>query len=286
MILVKHKADLLKHLDHTRSSGCSVGFVPTMGALHSGHISLIEQSRIYNDFTVCSIFVNPTQFDNPADLLKYPVTLEDDINKLEKSGCDLLFFPGNEEMYLPDEIPVQYDLGYLENILEGKYRPGHFQGVCRIVDKLLTAVMPDSMYLGRKDYQQCLVIKKMMVLKGYETKLQICETIREEDGLAMSSRNLRLKPAERQTAVKIIESLMMIKKCMQPGDLSEIKTKASAFLESFGYKVDYTEIADAETLEIQHTWDGKKKTVAVAAAYLNGIRLIDNILLQVQDENE
>ena len=286
MILVKHKADLLKHLEHTRSSGCSVGFVPTMGALHSGHISLIEQSRIYNDFTVCSIFVNPTQFNNPADLLKYPVTLEDDINKLEKSGCDLLFFPCKEEMYLPGEIPVQYDLGYLENILEGKYRPGHFQGVCRIVDKLLTAVMPDSMYLGRKDYQQCLVIKKMMVLQGYETKMQICETIREEDGLAMSSRNLRLKPAERQTAVKIIESLMMIKKGMQPGDLSEIKNKASAFLESFGYKVDYTEIADAETLEIQHTWDGKKKTVAVAAAYLNEIRLIDNILLQVQDENE
>lgn len=279
MILVKHTDQLLTILKKKRSSGLTVGFVPTMGALHKGHISLIEQAGLTNDFTVCSIFVNPAQFNNAEDLLKYPVTIEEDINKLEKGGCDLLFLPGKEEMYPSDELPVQYDLGNLENLLEGKYRPGHFQGVCRIVDKLLTAVIPDVMYLGRKDYQQCLVIKKMMTERGYETEVRICETVREEDGLAMSSRNLRLQPDERQLAVKIIESLMIIKNGIKPGSLSEIKNRATAFQESYGFKVDYIEVVDAETLQVQDTWDGEKKTVALAAAYLNDIRLIDNVLL-------
>lgn len=279
MIIVKYKSDLSRHLGERRSVGERIGFVPTMGALHRGHISLMEKAGQDNDFSVCSIFVNPAQFNNPADLLKYPITLEEDINKLEKCGCDLLFLPAAKEMYPPDEIPAQYDLGTLENILEGKYRPGHFQGVCRIVDKLLAAVMPDVMYLGRKDYQQCLVINKMMTDRGYETKLQICETVREDDGLAMSSRNLRLDAEQRKLAVNITESLMIIKKGMKAGSLSSIKNEARAFLEKHEFKVDYTEIADAETLELQDTWDGSKKTVALVAAYLNDIRLIDNVVL-------
>ncbi len=279
MILVKHKKQFGAILQKIREEKRSLGFVPTMGALHAGHISLIDQAHKETGFTVCSIFVNPAQFNNPEDLLKYPITIEEDIKKLEKSGCDLLFLPEKDEMYPAGQLPVHYDLGDLENILEGKFRPDHFQGVCRIVDKLLTAVMPDTMYLGRKDYQQCLVIKRMMDVRGFETKLSICDTVREHDGLAMSSRNMRLNPDERILATKIIESLMIIKDNIVPGDLRAIKEKATAHLESRGFKTDYIEIADAETLSAENTWNGKKKIVALAAAYLNDIRLIDNVVL-------
>lgn len=279
MILVKTAARLNLHLSVYLSAGKNIGFVPTMGALHRGHISLIERSEVENEVTVCSIFVNPAQFSNAEDLQKYPVTIEQDINALEKAGCDLLFLPSVIEMYPADEKPDHYDLGYLENILEGKFRPDHFQGVCRIVDKLLAAVKPNVLYLGRKDYQQCMVIKQMMQARNYKAALRICDTVREPDGLAMSSRNLRLDPAERDQAVKIIESLMLIKNKLRPGNLSEIKNDATLFLEKNGYKVDYAEIANAETLISADEWNGKTKNVALVAAYINDIRLIDNLVL-------
>lgn len=279
MIIIKDIKTLKNQLTNIKNNSKTIGFVPTMGALHYGHISLIERSNEENDFTVCSIFVNPTQFNNKADLEKYPITLEADIKKLEKSNCTFLFFPSVAEMYPANEENKMYELGYLETILEGKYRPGHFQGVCIIVDKLLAAVMPHTLYLGRKDYQQCMVIKKMMQGKPYNIKLSICETIREKDGLAMSSRNMRLNEKERQAALCIIESLKMIKDGLQEGALLQLKKDSTTFLEKKGYKVDYTEIADAETLELQEQWDGKKKMVALVAAYLNEVRLIDNIIL-------
>ena len=279
MILIKNKLTLNACLSDLRTCGKTIGFVPTMGALHAGHLSLIQKSITDNDLSVCSIFVNPAQFNNITDLEKYPVTIENDIDMLENVGCDFLFLPFTEEMYPRKEIPVHYELGSLENILEGKYRPGHFQGVCRIVDKLLAIVKPNVMYLGRKDYQQCLVIDKMMNEKKYKTTLSICDTLREADGLAMSSRNMRLTFDERLQAVKIIESLRMIKGGLKAGDISQIKKDATLFLENNGYKVDYTEIADAETLALQDVWDGSKKIVALVAAYLNGVRLIDNIVL-------
>jgi pantoate--beta-alanine ligase len=279
MILIKDIISLKKQLSLYKNANKTIGFVPTMGALHAGHISLIQKSNEANDVTVCSIFVNPTQFNNPTDLQKYPVTIEADIDKLEKANCSILFLPAVSEMYLPNEKPQQYNLGALETLLEGKYRPGHFQGVCIIVDKLLAAVMPNTLYLGRKDYQQCMVIGKMMQEKNYEIKLQICDTIREPDGLAMSSRNMRLNEKERVQALKIIESLMMIKNNIRAGNLLAIKKAATFFLETNGYKVDYTEIADAETLALQTDWDGKRKLVALVAAYLNEVRLIDNIVL-------
>ncbi len=279
MIIIKDIKTLKNQLSNIKNNSKTIGFVPTMGALHYGHISLIERSNEENDFTVCSIFVNPTQFNNKADLEKYPITLEADIKKLEKSNCTFLFFPSVAEMYPANEENKMYELGYLETILEGKYRPGHFQGVCIIVDKLLAAVMPHTLYLGRKDYQQCMVIKKMMQGKPYNIKLSICETIREKDGLAMSSRNMRLNEKERQAALCIIESLKMIKDGLQEGALLQLKKDSTTFLEKKGYKVDYTEIADAETLELQEQWDGKKKMVALVAAYLNEVRLIDNIIL-------
>jgi pantoate--beta-alanine ligase len=279
MILIKDISTLKKHLLSYIDAGKTIGFVPTMGALHDGHISLVKKAISENDVFVCSIFVNPTQFNNPNDFKKYPITLHDDFDKLEKAGCGILFLPSVEEMYPPNEKNEYYELGFLETILEGKYRPGHFQGVCMIVDKLLATVTPSVLYLGRKDYQQCMVIAKMMQLRGYNIRLSICDTVRENDGLAMSSRNMRLNEVERKQALRIIESLKLIKKNIQKGNIEFLKKDATLFLESNGYRVDYTEIADAETLQLQHEWDGEKKMVALVAAYLNEVRLIDNIVL-------
>ena len=277
MILIQNIKDLDFELQKYRNLDQTIGFVPTMGALHTGHISLINKAISQNNIIVCSIFVNPTQFNNATDLQKYPITLEKDIDKLEKAGCHILFLPSVEEMYPTGEASKHYELGMLENILEGSFRPGHFQGVCIIVDKLLNAVKPTNLYLGRKDYQQCMVIKKMMDDNNHRISLHICETIREVDGLAMSSRNMRLNKEERQQALYIIRSLKMIKENIIPGNLISLKKETKYFLEKQGYKVDYTEIADAETLELQQEWDGKRKLVALVAAYLNEVRLIDNI---------
>jgi pantoate--beta-alanine ligase len=279
MILIKDIKTLKNHLVTIKNDSKTIGFVPTMGALHEGHISLIKRSNKENNVTVCSIFVNPTQFNNATDLEKYPKTLEADMQKLEKAGCHFLFLPTVVEMYPESEEKVYYELGQLETILEGKYRPGHFQGVCMIVDKLLAAVMPNTLYLGRKDYQQCMVINKMMNNKPYDINLTICDTIREVDGLAMSSRNMRLNQLERQQALRIIESLHIMKDSLSVGSLENVKKSAYTFLEKNNYKVDYAEIADATTLEIQTTWDGKRKLVALVAAYLNEVRLIDNLVL-------
>lgn len=279
MIIIKRTQKIKDFVSKLNLGGKKIGFVPTMGALHDGHISLIKKSKSQNSLTICSIYVNPTQFNNVIDLNKYPVTLESDIDKLEMAACDVLFLPSTDEMYLNDEVNEHYDLGMLEHILEGKYRPGHFQGVCIIVDKLLTAIKPNTLYLGKKDYQQCMVINKMITDKKYEVRLEICDTIREPSGLAMSSRNLRLNEVERIDALKIIETLINIKKNIKPGNLEEIKIKATKYLTKNGYKVDYTEIADAATLEIVSDWDGKAKLVALVAANLNNVRLIDNIIL-------
>ncbi|MCY7291303.1 MAG: pantoate--beta-alanine ligase [Ferruginibacter sp.] len=279
MILLKYIKDVDNAIENCKQKNQSVGFVPTMGALHDGHISLIEKSKLAHEITICSIFVNPTQFNNATDLQKYPITLEKDIDKLEKAGCDILFLPSVIEMYPVGKENEHYELGQLEKILEGSFRPGHFQGVCIIVDKLLAAVQPTALYLGRKDYQQCLVIKKMMADKNYNIELIICDTVREPDGLAMSSRNMRLNDTERQQAMGIIESLKIIKNNIAPGELDYLKKITSDFLEKKGFKVDYIEIADAQTLELQYEWDGKKKLIALVAAYLNEVRLIDNIVL-------
>lgn len=279
MILVKTIAELSKLLINYRKEGNSIGFVPTMGALHQGHVSLIEISTKANPITVCSIFVNPTQFNNPADLEKYPVTIEKDINMLEKAGCNILFMPSVNEMYPQGDPVIHYDLGFIETVLEGEFRPGHFQGVCRIVDKLLNAVQPDVLYLGQKDYQQCMVINKMIELKNHPVQLQVCDTVREADGLAMSSRNMRLNETERKEAPHIIKMLQTIKAGIKPGDLQSLKQSAQRYLAQQGFKVDYVEIADATTLAPLNRWDGKQSIVALVAAFLNEVRLIDNLVL-------
>jgi pantoate--beta-alanine ligase len=279
MIIFKKAADLSGFIQQIRAEKKAIGFVPTMGALHQGHVSLIEASKKDNDLTVCSIFINPTQFNNPIDLEKYPVTLDADINKLEQSSCDVLFIPAKDEVYPPSYVSEKYDLGPLETVLEGKYRPGHFQGVCQVVDRLLQMVRPDTLYLGQKDYQQCMVIKKMIELKGFTCATILCDTVREKDGLAMSSRNLRLNPEERKQAVKISEALYFIKNGLQPGKMAGKIKEAHQQLNNNNFKIDYVALADANDLTLLEEWDGQTKIVVLVAAYLNEIRLIDNMVL-------
>lgn len=282
MVLFKKVAGLERYLNSIRHKGLKIGFTPTMGALHEGHLSLIDSSKMNNAITVSSIFVNPAQFNDPKDFEKYPVTMEKDIFLLETAGCDILFLPSVEEIYpRSSQGKETYDLGYLETILEGKYRPGHFQGVCKVMDRLLDIVRPDNLYLGQKDYQQCMVITKLIDLLGKKDFIitHICPTLRESDGLAMSSRNMRLNKQERELAPAIYLTLTFIKRNLQKGSLHELTTVAASKLVSLGFKPDYIDIADAATLQLINHWDGKQKIVALAAVYLHEVRLIDNLLL-------
>lgn len=284
MILFKKITDLHKWLDVQHKKGHRMGFVPTMGALHYGHISLIEASKKENSFTVCSLFINPAQFNDPNDFTKYPVTLENDIMMLEAAGNDVLFLPSVKEIYPGDKatnIHTNYELGYLETVLEGKFRPGHFQGVCRVVQRLLEIVQPDNLYLGQKDYQQCMVISRLVEILNFDRKINvhICPTVRETDGMAMSSRNLRLNKEERKRATEIYRCLCMIKGNLHQQDLAIIRKEAQTHLEKAGFKIDYVEIADAGNLFPVTIWNGKSQLVALIAVFLNEVRLIDNMLL-------
>jgi pantoate--beta-alanine ligase len=282
MIIFHTAGQLSFHLQTVQKKELSVGFVPTMGALHQGHLSLIEQSKTVTDVTVCSIFVNPTQFNNPSDFEKYPNTLTKDMELLLKIGCDILFVPSVTEIY-PDGIDTKpvYNLGFLETVLEGLYRPGHFQGVCQVMDRLLTIVQPQHLLMGLKDYQQCMVVKRLIELKQWQHQIQFhaCPTLREKDGLAMSSRNLRLHTEQRTKAKAIYEALVMMKKNLKPGSLTALKQQAKNHLLNNGFKIDYVETADAFSLELRGEWDGKQPLCALIAAFSGEVRLIDNMVL-------
>lgn len=282
MIVFKKIDGIKKYLKHQKIGGLQIGFVPTMGALHQGHLSLIEMSKKSTEITVCSIFVNPTQFNDSRDFEKYPITIENDILLLEKAGCDVLFLPLAEEIY-PNgtALTTAYNLGNLETILEGKFRPNHFQGVCQIVHRLLKIVQPNELFLGQKDYQQCQVIKKMMQLNGIQAELKISNTLRETSGLAMSSRNMRLSEADKQKATAIYESLKFIQKNINTNSIIDLKQEATKALLKSGFKkVDYVEICDAITLQPITTNEKSSQKIALVAAFLNDVRLIDNLILQ------
>lgn len=284
MLIFHTIQQLERHLGLQQAKGRQVGFVPTMGALHAGHLSLIAQSKQEAGLTVCSIFVNPTQFNDPKDFEKYPVTIKADIELLLKAGTDVLFLPSVQEIY-PNESgeAEQYDLGFLETVLEGKYRPGHFQGVCQVMHRLLTIVNADHLYMGQKDYQQCMVVSYLIQTNNIATKLHIAPTLREADGLAMSSRNVRLDQEQRKKASAIFQTLNQMKDELQPGELTNIKERATSFLQSKGFRVDYTELAHADTLALLDHWNGTDPVVAVIAAYLGEVRLIDNLVLTAAD---
>lgn len=281
MILFKKAKSIKSYFQKSKHKNISIGFVPTMGALHQGHISLINKDRQQCDIVICSIFVNPTQFNNKTDFEKYPVTIEHDILLLEENQTDILFLPSVHEIY-PDGINKlqHFNLGYLENILEGYYRPDHFQGVCNVVHKLLDIVQPDIIFLGQKDYQQTLVVKKMMKAFHPNTKIFVEKIIRENDGLAMSSRNVRLNNDSRKKAVAIYEALHYIKQNIEINNFEELKKNAANIILKKGFaKIDYIEICDAETLQPIDNFNHQAKLIALAAAYIEDVRLIDNVLL-------
>jgi pantoate--beta-alanine ligase len=279
MILFKKAMALSHKLDEARKQGKTIGFVPTMGALHEGHVSLLEACKKNQAITVCSIFVNPTQFNNPTDFKLYPSTIENDLERLLQAGCDMLFLPDATEIYPEGTTAKTYDLGFLETKLEGKYRPGHFQGVCQAVDRLLTVVAPDALFMGQKDYQQCMVVKKLLALTGRDhILLHIVPTKRETNGLAMSSRNLRLTPEQRRKAVALYQTLQFLKSNLTRKSVANLIKEGMDFLKSSGFEVDYVAIADAEHLTPVDTLS-HKKVVGLIAATIGDIRLIDNMPL-------
>jgi pantoate--beta-alanine ligase len=284
MIIFREIATLRVHLHQLKEECKKIGFVPTMGALHEGHLSLISRSKAEADVTVCSIFVNPTQFNDPKDFEKYPITTATDTQLLIKENTDVLFIPSVEEMY-PSGLNTSqhYDLDYLETILEGAHRPGHFQGVCQVVHRLLSIVEPDTMFLGQKDFQQCMVLKKLIGLISLPTEIVIVKTVREQSGLAMSSRNMRLSEEQRKQATAIYHSLMEIKADASAKTVKELEDKAVSNLRTAGFeKVDYVEIAEANTLKLladTEYIDQSTPTVALVAAFIGGVRLIDNMIL-------
>jgi pantoate--beta-alanine ligase len=278
MIIFKTARQLSGFLSSKQEKRLTVGFVPTMGALHPGHLSLIDEARKENDIVACSIFINPTQFNNKQDFQLYPVTIEKDIELLIRAGCDLLFLPAVEEIYPAAYAKKHYELGELESMLEGAFRPGHFQGVCEVVDRLLGILHPDKLYLGQKDFQQCMVISKLLSLSSMHKAIavHIVPTMRETDGLAMSSRNLRLSETDRKKATAIHDTLQYLRENLHKETDKELETAAEKQLSSKGFEVDYVAIRDRDTLSAPKP--GKPR-VGLVAASLSGIRLIDNLLL-------
>lgn len=255
-----------------------INFVPTMGALHAGHIKLISEAQKNNALVVCSIFINPKQFNDPGDLKKYPVTTESDIDKLYHAECDILFLPDTQEIYPSGLEIAKYDLGNLNEILEGKFRSGHFQGVCIVVNRLLSIIKPNNLFLGQKDYQQCAVINKLLQITNSNCKLIIIPTQREKDGLAMSSRNVRLTEIERSEAPEIYKQLKIIENLRNKVSLSKLKEEFIEALQQKNIQTEYIELADADDLHLKNNFDDKD-SVLLFAGYLGGVRLIDNIII-------
>ncbi|SHN37759.1 pantoate--beta-alanine ligase [Mucilaginibacter sp. OK098] len=271
------KKSLQQYLQQIKALNQTVGFVATLGALHHGHLSLIELAQQQNDVIVCSIFVNPSQFNDPKDLEKYPRTIEADIKLLEQVKCDILFYPEVNEMY-DDNEHWHLNIGETEHLLEGEFRPGHYQGVTQIVNKLFNIVTPDTAYFGQKDYQQFLIISKMVTMLNMPVKLVMCPIKRETDGLAMSSRNIHLTPDDRQHALILSKTLNWLKTNFNSHNIPTLKKEAELLINAEpGVELDYFAIADGDTL---HPADeATKSIVALVAAQVGKTRLIDNVVL-------
>lgn len=269
--------DIQRFVEEKHNLGLKVGFVPTMGALHEGHISLINRAKKENDIVVCSVFVNPIQFNNPADLEKYPRTPEKDIEKLEQAGCDAVFMPTAEEMY-PNKVEDHYDFGDIEHVMEGACRPGHFNGVAIVVRKLFEIVNPNKAYFGEKDFQQLAIIKKMVRDLNMNLEIVPCPIVREIDGLAMSSRNVRLNETERAIAPKIFATLndaISKKDALSPSEMKKYTLDKYAEIKEFD--VEYVEITDEINLKSLENWNECDHARIFVALQLGPVRLIDNV---------
>ena len=271
--------DTNEFLSKQGSDGRTIGFVPTMGALHEGHLELMRRAKRENDILACSIFVNPIQFNNKEDLNKYPRTLEDDIKKIELIGCDVLFAPSNEEMY-PEEEKTVYDFGNLDKVMEGKHRPGHFNGVAVVVKKLFDIIQPDKAYFGEKDFQQLRIIQALAEQLKLSVEIVPCSIVREKDGLAMSSRNERLTAEERKIAPVIFKTLQFVKRNSHRLSIEEINKHIDSEINLYPeMKLEYFEIVDKKTLSQGTKLLRNKNLIACIALFLGKIRLIDNIAI-------
>ncbi|MGN0032714.1 MAG: pantoate--beta-alanine ligase [Candidatus Limimorpha sp.] len=277
MQVFNYISDLQSFLKSKRDSGYTIGLVPTMGALHDGHLSLIKRAKKENDIVVASVFVNPVQFNNPVDLEKYPRTPEKDVSLLDSVGCDVVFMPSVEEMY-PIKVEEHYDFGEIERVMEGACRPGHFNGVGIVVHKLFDIVQADKAYFGEKDFQQQAIIRKLV--NDYNIRIEIvpCDIVRESDGLAMSSRNMRLNNEERAIApmiFKILQDTVTKYKTMSPDEMKQYALKKYSEIKEFD--VEYVEIADETTLQSIRNWSDSEHARIFVALQLGQVRLIDNL---------
>jgi pantoate--beta-alanine ligase len=280
MVIFNEIAPLQAFLRAKKKDGKSIGLVPTMGALHGGHLSIIEASKAENNLTVCSIYVNPTQFNNPEDLVHYPRTLDKDTNALEKVECDVLFYPENREMYQGNSN-LRFQFGHLEMVMEGKFRPGHFSGVALVVSKLFHIVEPDRAYFGQKDWQQFAVITQLVQELKFNIFLHCVPTLREKDGLAMSSRNLRLSPAQRTEALFFFNALSTAKKSFQQGaSVEEVKRSINALANiQTGVRLEYFEVAESENLNLIENVKTATRPIMCIAGFVGDVRLIDNMFI-------
>lgn len=278
MKLVKTVSELQQQIQNS-DKGASVGFVPTMGALHEGHLSLVRQAVAENTLAVVSIFVNPTQFNDPKDLERYPRTLEADLKLLESTGCQLVFAPDAQEVY-PEPDTRKFNFGKLEKVMEGEFRPGHFNGVAQVVSRLFDMVKPDNAYFGLKDFQQLAIVKNMVKQLNLPVEIVPCAIVREDSGLAMSSRNELLSAEERKNAAVISKTLFRARELKTQKSVQELAEWVNNEINNNPFlDVEYVEIVDDEELQAAKSWDEPTTKVACVAVFCGKIRLIDNIVL-------
>lgn len=278
MKVISTVAQLREVVADAKKAGAKIGLVPTMGALHAGHVSLIERARQECDFVVVSVFVNPTQFNNPDDLRTYPRTIDADCAKLEAAGVDVAFVPTVEEIY-PEPDTRVFDLGPVAEVMEGAMRPGHFNGVAQIVSKLFDYVKPHRAYFGEKDYQQIAVIRRMVEIEGFDLEIVPCPIKRHDDGLAMSSRNVRLSAEQRAKAPQIHHILAQsVEESMNNHEIKALQQSVVDAINAVdGMEVEYYQIVDAYSLQPVAKWDGKQPLVGCVTVWMGDVRLIDNI---------
>jgi len=278
--ILRTKVEVREALHFERNCNKTIGLVPTMGALHDGHLQLVEKSKSYSDITIASIYVNPTQFNNSADLEKYPRPIENDLKLFEESGVDYVFLPADGEIY-PHIVLTKFDFGDLERILEGEFRPGHFNGVGIVVTKLFNIIQPDHAYFGQKDLQQLAVIRRLVTDLSFNIELIQVSTIREKDGLAMSSRNIRLTKKERQSAIILYNCLSYAKDELLKGkEWFEVREKVTQkFSDEPLARLEYFELVFSQTLKKVSEVSGNESLAICTAAFIGEVRLIDNLMI-------
>ncbi|WP_113926274.1 pantoate--beta-alanine ligase [Cognataquiflexum aquatile] len=278
MYILGTKEEVNSNLQIFRNRNKTIGLVPTMGALHQGHLELVKIAKQYSDLVVVSIFINPTQFNNQEDFEKYPKTLDKDLELLDKSGVDYLFLPDTMEIY-PSKPMLSIDFGHLDKILEGSFRPGHFNGVGIVVSKLLNIVKPHHAYFGQKDLQQVAIIKRLVLDLSFDVRINVVPTVREEDGMALSSRNLRLDSESRQSARIISKALFLAKSELLDGrPWLNIRKKINQMFESEPKaKLEYFELVTSDSFYVLEDIGEEKNVSICTAAYFGDVRLIDNI---------